>query len=761
VLLFGKASSIWAQVLFYKLIGLVVGGGFSRASVQQTELMECRSGLLPLRGGDSSSCSEADDPIIKTLDNFPRDVQQVKPPQEDNLSRLQSRYRRKLHSLRTSACKEVDGNDLNASPLNSNSSTSCHQLGCNSEDGSSVITTADNVMSVANLYNSTASEDASTTARVPHQPVQAKPAETRPVLPRLSKGTFVTEGVSSSVSPNSKPAGFLGSPKLKPSQAGLDDGSSKRVPTFGTTMTTMDSFRGLELPQVSDFSDEDDDSIDSDGWSSGDSLAMSDDNPKVHTTSTKKAETPDTTTVLRDACSAFSDKDIHLVCPYDVVDGNIRAFVQPGPISDIQLNARPIVVVTLLRNLRLGHVCVNSFLEAHSPRRPIVVVIFHLGEQFDRELVIDAQRSFRELGVLNTILAKDSSDNNLSLQVDMAVHRFRHCVTDLQKELDAQLLKHDNSFFWQHAHRVHDGFQKLEPKVSMTSVNPGDMIGEHCLHEMIGRGGFSTVYRGMNCNTGEEEAIKVIHKANAKPLRAVEALWREHTLPVDIDHPNICRLRQVIHGSNFLFFIMDLCGKRNLHRHIREHVNKRLPAVEAYDVLDQLLNGLGYFHARGLSHRDVKPENICVRSQQVNKIKLLDFGCVIESTRLSRDKCGTMPFIAPEVLLQQHAYMPAPTDIWSSGVVLLEMMYGITKLEKLLGWNTRPKADRVHGKDIVRFLSDPSKLAASLEDDLADPKLKILLGLLAIAPQTRWTADFASYNLQEQLMKVECLVSGR
>ena len=85
-----------------------------------------------------------------------------------------------------------------------------------------------------------------------------------------------------------------------------------------------------------------------------------------------------------------------------------------------------------------------------------------------------------------------------------------------------------------------------------------------------------------------------------------------------------------------------------------------------------------YLHEKGVVHRDIKPENLLLTEGEV--LKLSDFGLATvfrhnEKERLLERRCGTMPYIAPEVLVKSR-YNAMPADTWSCGVVLLAMLVG-------------------------------------------------------------------------------------
>mmetsp|Transcript_78630 Transcript_78630/g.255251 ORF Transcript_78630/g.255251 Transcript_78630/m.255251 type:complete len:126 (-) Transcript_78630:180-557(-) len=105
---------------------------------------------------------------------------------------------------------------------------------------------------------------------------------------------------------------------------------------------------------------------------------------------------------------------------------------------------------------------------------------------------------------------------------------------------------------------------------------------------------------------------------------------------------------------------------------------------------------------------------------------------------------GTMPFMAPEVLVAANKdyYDPSGCDVWSAGVVLLEMLCGPNKLGKMLGWTPAHDPCPERSRELHNFFSDERLLRESLESYLGEVSghlLALLSGMLAVEVAPRWS----------------------
>ena len=218
----------------------------------------------------------------------------------------------------------------------------------------------------------------------------------------------------------------------------------------------------------------------------------------------------------------------------------------------------------------------------------------------------------------------------------------------------------------------------------MTTMDEADkwtgqvLGGRYRVGPKLAEGGAGAVYRAEHLVLHEPVAVKVLHAEVATHPEMSKRFLREVTVAARLDHPNVVTMYDsgtLADGS--LYYVMELLEGMSLGEVM---ATERLAAPRVLGLVRQLLDALGHAHARGVAHRDVKPENVMlVRRAGVETVKLVDFGIAgdeeaIEKLTATGVAFGTPEYLSPEMALGQKTSGRA--DLYAVGVMLFEMLTG-------------------------------------------------------------------------------------
>ncbi|XP_017014083.1 serine/threonine-protein kinase grp [Drosophila takahashii] len=193
------------------------------------------------------------------------------------------------------------------------------------------------------------------------------------------------------------------------------------------------------------------------------------------------------------------------------------------------------------------------------------------------------------------------------------------------------------------------------------------------LAQTLGEGAYGEVKLLINRQTGEAVAMKMVDLK--KHPDAANSVRKEVCIQKMLQDTHILRFFGKRSQGTVEYIFLEYAAGGELFDRIEPDVG--MPQHEAQRYFTQLLSGLNYLHQRGIAHRDLKPENLLL--DEHDNVKISDFGMATMfrckgKERLLDKRCGTLPYVAPEVL--QKAYHAQPADLWSCGVILVTMLAG-------------------------------------------------------------------------------------
>ena len=199
--------------------------------------------------------------------------------------------------------------------------------------------------------------------------------------------------------------------------------------------------------------------------------------------------------------------------------------------------------------------------------------------------------------------------------------------------------------------------------------------GRYLIQSLVGVGGMANVYRGVDEKTGNAIAVKVLKEEFLDNEELVRRFKNESKAISILSHPNIVKVYDVSVTDQLQYIVMEYVDGITLKEYLKQRGGV-LTWKETVYFATQVLGALQHAHAKGIIHRDVKPQNIMLLAD--GSIKMMDFGIArfsrAQSQTVSDKAIGSVHYISPEQAKGDRT--DARTDIYSVGVMLYEMLSG-------------------------------------------------------------------------------------
>jgi serine/threonine protein kinase len=261
----------------------------------------------------------------------------------------------------------------------------------------------------------------------------------------------------------------------------------------------------------------------------------------------------------------------------------------------------------------------------------------------------------------------------------------------------------------------------------------------------LGRGAFANVYQLTTCYDGDLFAVKELEKKRFVKDNVLDRrLVNELNIMKAVTHPNIVKFIEFHDMDDYLYIVMEYVGFGDLQQLLKTQL---LSESQGQLLASQTLDSLAYLHAKHITHRDIKPDNILISCMDPFVVKLSDFGLSKEETDVTFAKtfCGTLLYCAPEVFpafRERHGRKrPHPSkmskytsavDIWSLGGVLWYALSGSPPFEGVVDPHGRQMFERI----TTTRPNVPELIRSGVPPDAQD----LLLKMLIINPDERPSA---------------------
>ena len=190
----------------------------------------------------------------------------------------------------------------------------------------------------------------------------------------------------------------------------------------------------------------------------------------------------------------------------------------------------------------------------------------------------------------------------------------------------------------------------------------------------IGQGGMADVFLAVDTILNRQVAVKILRSELCTDAVSVLRFEREAQAATALSHPNIVEIYDVGEYKGHHYIVMEYVSGKPLKKMIQQR--GALLTEEAIDIMIQLTGATAEAHRRGIIHRDIKPQNVIVKSD--GSIKMLDFGIALAKGSMqltqANNVMGSVHYLAPELARGQSA--SPQSDIYALGICLFEMLTG-------------------------------------------------------------------------------------
>ncbi|KAI8139843.1 kinase-like domain-containing protein [Fennellomyces sp. T-0311] len=278
------------------------------------------------------------------------------------------------------------------------------------------------------------------------------------------------------------------------------------------------------------------------------------------------------------------------------------------------------------------------------------------------------------------------------------------------------------------------------------------VVGDYQLLEELGRGSYGCLFLGQSMQDGSYVAVKILSKAGLDhdqlKLQQLEA-----DIQSELKHQYILGLHSVIQNEDFIFLVMELCDQGDLFDFVvRDDPLKDEPLVKTMFL--QILDAIEHMHQKGVYHRDIKLENILLKSMDDDDdmvCKVADFGLATRERLSMEFGCGSSTYLAPEHFDDEdHStgemipYDAAMSDVWSLGILLIALLFGRNP------WQEATSLDPA----FAEFKKNPVMIKNRLFNQMSVPLYKFLKSVLSLDPTARPSVS----EMKAQFLAIDALI---
>ncbi len=263
----------------------------------------------------------------------------------------------------------------------------------------------------------------------------------------------------------------------------------------------------------------------------------------------------------------------------------------------------------------------------------------------------------------------------------------------------------------------------------------GQTLDRYRIDSLLGQGGMGAVYKGHDPNLLRDIAIKIMHAQLARQPDFQARFLQEARTAARLDHPSIVQVHDFGQARSLLYIVMEFIPGDNLSQLLKglQAARKWIELPESVQLVRHVCLTVDYVHRQGVLHRDLKPDNIMLKSEPSDQLPyrpvLTDLGLakLAEGEQMTQGGIilGTLAYMSPEQALGEP--VDERSDVYSLGVLLYELVVGRLPFPI----KTRSQAIRYHTQE-----TPPAP--RSVRPDIPEPIERVILKALEKSPANRF-----------------------
>ena len=253
-----------------------------------------------------------------------------------------------------------------------------------------------------------------------------------------------------------------------------------------------------------------------------------------------------------------------------------------------------------------------------------------------------------------------------------------------------------------------------------------DSIGRYQIKGVLGKGAAGIVFKAYDPVLQRTVAIKIPKESDSAITnnpKTGQDFYSEAVMGGQLQHENIVSIYDVGRDNNIDYLVMEYVDGASLKHHLKH--NKPLTIEYVTESIYRLCMALDYIHYNKIVHRDIKPDNVMVNTDN-DIVKLMDFSCASRTSEMASDKTGSAPYMAPEIH-DSGNIIGIQSDIFSLGALMYELLTGEMAF---------PGEDAL--SCVYKVINEEPKSAIELRKELPQELNEILIKAMQKNPDMRF-----------------------